>query len=271
MLGGGGVRGLAHVGVLRELRNLGIEPHVLVGVSMGALVATTYAAREDWLEALQAVDRSRLPALAEAREDVALARMRSLVRSARQLAPSVWAWGRQGYEEFGRTTLTGLLGGVGTFEECRLPVAVVATDLETGERVVLREGDLISATLASGAIPGLAKPVVHDGRTFIDGGFSDPAPVDVARELGADVVIAVHVGQHLSTIETDNWAMALLRGMEITQRAFARERLRHADYILRPDFGERVYVFDFSAIADVIRCGGACVQRHADALRQLLR
>jgi NTE family protein len=271
VLGGGGVRGLAHVGVLSGLRRAGIEPDVLVGVSMGALVATTYAVRSDWMAALEGVDRSRLPALTDPRDDIALARMRTLVRNARALAPSVWTWGRHGYEEFGRSTLASLLGEGRTFADTRVPVAVIGTDLARACRVVLSEGDLIGATLASGAIPGLARPVVVDGRTYIDGGFTDPAPVDVARDLGADVVVAVHVGQHLATFDADNWAMTLLRGFEISQRAFADERLSHADLVLRPDFGERVNVLDFSAIDDVVRSGSLCVRENADRIVGLLR
>jgi NTE family protein len=270
VLGGGGVRGLAHVGVLSGLQRAGIEPDVLVGVSMGALVATTYAVRSDWMAALEAVDRSRLPSLTDPRDDVALARMRTLVRNARALAPSVWTWGRHGYEEFGRSTLAALLGEGRTFADTRVPTAVISTDLARACRVVMREGDLIGATLASGAIPGLAKPVEVDGRTYIDGGFSDPAPVDVCRDMGADVVVAVHVGQHIAAFDADNWAMTLLRGFEISQRAFADERLNQADLVLRPDFGERVNVLDFSAVEDVVRSGSVCVRANADAIAELL-
>jgi NTE family protein len=270
VLGGGGVRGLAHVGVLAALARARIEPDVLVGVSMGALVATTYAARDDWMTALEAVDRSRLPALTDPRDDIALARMRTLVRNARRLVPSVWTWGRQGYEDYGRATLATLLGGAQTFADCRVPVAVVATDLDRRERVVLGDGDLIGATLASGAIPGLARPVVLGGRTLIDGGFSDPAPVDVARDMGADVVVAVHTGQHHAEFEADNWAMALLRGMDVTQRALATERLRHADLVLRPEFADRVNLLNFSAVSYVVRAGVAEVRGQLPRLRALL-
>ncbi|CAN5898068.1 patatin family protein [soil metagenome] len=270
MLGGGGVRGLAHVGVLAALARAKIEPDVLVGVSMGALVATTYAARDDWMAALESVDRSRLPALTDPRDDIALARMRTLVRNARRLAPSVWTWGRQGYEDYGRATLATLLGEAQTFAECRVPVAVIATDLDRRERVVFNDGDLIGATLASGAIPGLARPVVLDGRTLIDGGFSDPAPVDVARDMGADVVVAVHTGQRYAEFEADNWAMALLRGIDVAQRALATERLRHADLVLRPEFADRVNLLNFSAVSDVVRAGVTEVRGQLPRLRALL-
>jgi NTE family protein len=271
VLGGGGVRGFAHVGVLNALARAGIVPDVVVGVSMGALVGATYAARDDWLDALETVGKERLPSFAQAEEEgLALARMRSLVRNARKLAPTVWTWGRQGYEEYGRATLKALLGDVETFEDLEVPLAVVATDLIAGERVVFDRGELIPAVLASGAIPGLARPVVHEGLTLIDGGFVDPAPADVARALGADVVVAVHVGQHAGTLETDTWALALLRGLEIGQRKFAEERLAHADLVLRPNFGERVNVLNIGAVMDVVRCGEVCARANVDALRALL-
>lgn len=264
VLGGGGVRGLAHVGVLSALERAGIRPDVLVGVSMGALVTATYAAREDWLASLEAVDRSRLPSVADTEEDYALAKLRGALRNARRLVPSVWTLGRQGYEEYGRETLESILAGRADFADLRLPAAIIATDLDDGERVVMSEGELISAVLASGAIPGLTRPIRREGRTLIDGGFADPSPIDVARDLGADVVVAVHVSQHLLGTEADNWATALLRGFETSQRHFAQERLAHADCVLRPEFPERVTMLDFGAIDDVVRCGVRCAKANLE-------
>lgn len=271
VLGGGGVRGLAHVGVLQALAREDVHPDLVVGVSMGAVVGATYAARPDWVDALETVGRERLPSFAEIEEEgLALARLRGLVRSARKLAPSVWSWGRQGYEEYGRATLRALLGDVETFADLRVPLAVTATDLNAGERIVLQDGDLTSAVLSSGALPGLARPVLRDELTLIDGGFADPAPVDVARAMGADVVVAVHVGQVLSPLETDTWALTLLRGLEISLRGFAQERLAQADLVLRPAFEERVNVLDVSAVGDVVRLGEACGRDNVDAVRKLL-
>jgi NTE family protein len=272
VLGGGGVRGLAHTGVLQTLVANDIAPDVVVGVSMGAVVAATYACREDWQDALLAVDRSRLPAfvLPEDGEEESLVRLRSALRSARRLAPSVWTWGRQGYEEYGRATLRALLGEGASFDTARLPLAVVATDLAGGGRIVLRDGDLVGATLASAAIPGIAKPVTVDGRQLIDGGFADPAPVDVARDLGADVVVAVHAGQHLTPNDADNWMTALVRGLEIAQRAFAEERLNDADLVLRPDYGQRINVLNFGVVDSVVRHGAACAAAAVDDIKALL-
>lgn len=264
VLGGGGVRGLAHAGVLAALDRAAIRPDVIVGVSMGALVTATYAAREDWRHALESVDRSRLPTVADTEEEFALAKLRGALRNARRLVPSVWTLGRQGYEEYGREVLDQLLGGREEFAHLRLPAAIIATDLDAGERVVMDSGEVSSAVLASGAIPGLTRPIRREGRTLIDGAFADPSPIDVARDLGADVVVAVHVGQHLLGTEADNWATALLRGFETSQKHFANERLRHADYVLRPEFPARVTMLDFSAIDEVVRCGVRCAKANLE-------
>lgn len=270
VLGGGGVRGLAHAGVLGALDREGISPSVVVGVSMGAVVGVTYAAREDWATALESVDRTHLPSVADPRENEGLELVRAALRSARRLAPTVWTWGRQGYEEYGRSTLQQLLGPAATFADTRVRLAVVATDLHAGERVVLTEGQLVPATLASAAIPGLVRPVELAPRLLVDGGFADPAPVDVARMLGADVVVAVHTGQYLEPIDTDSWLLALLRGLEVGQRAFAEERLAHADLVLRPAFKRRVNALDFSVIDKVVETGFRCGRENAAAIRGLL-
>lgn len=270
VLGGGGVRGLAHAGVLGALDREGLRPSVLVGVSMGAVVAATYAARSDWVSALEGVDRTHLPAFTDPRENEGLDLVRAALRSARRLAPTFWTWGRQGYEEYGRSTLAELFGDVTTFDRTRIPLGMVATDLHVGERVVLTKGDLVPATLASAAIPGIARPVEIDGQVLIDGGFADPAPVDVARELGADVVLAVYTGQHLEPTGTDNWLLTLLRGLEIAQRKFAEERLAAADLVVRPDFSKRVNALNFSVVDDVVSRGVACGRAHAEAVRALL-
>lgn len=270
VLGGGGVRGMAHAGVLTAFEESGLRPDVIVGVSMGAVVGAAYAARADWSDAIHTVDRTHLPAFTDPRETAGFDLVRAAVRSARRLAPSFWTWGRQGYEEYGRATLTDVLGSVKTFADTRIPVAMVATDLHAAERCVLHDGDLLGATLASAAIPGIARPVLHDGRTLIDGGFADPAPVDVARDLGADVVVAIYTGQHLAPTEADNWLLALVRGLEIGQRRFAEERLSHADLVLRPDFGERVNALNFSAMDDVVAYGATCAREHLDRVTALL-
>ena len=259
VLGGTGVRGFAQAGVLSALERAGHPPDVLVGVSSAAVVAATYAARSDWSEALVRVDRTRLPTLPSPTGEDALARLKGALRGARQLAPSVWNWGRRGVEGLGAEVLDDLLGRGLRFRSTRLPLALVATELGRARRVVLDDGDLAAATLAASALPGIASPVSLGGRQLVDGAFSDPAPVDVARDLGADVVRAsVPFGPG----EADGGALAaepegpvagMLRGLEIGQRHFVRERLAEADVALRADLGEDVRLLDFAGLDAAVR------------------
>lgn len=196
-----------------------------------------------------------------------LERVSAYARSARRLAPAVgrWSW-RRGFAEAARATLVDLLGDGTTFADLRLPFAAVATDLRRGERVVLTEGPLVDAVLASASIPGLAAPVEWDGASLVDGGFVDPGPVDVAHALGAERVIACHVGMPAAGTPSDSWVGTLLQAVEAGQRSFASLRFRHADIELRPDFVERVRMLDFSGVQDIIDAGRACVEAAADDL-----
>ena len=272
VLGGTGVRGLSAAGVLGVYERAGLSPDVLVGVSTAAIVAAAYGARTDWSDALQAVDRSRLPATAGVADDETFARLRGALRSARQLAPSVWTWGRQGYESLGRRSLDELVGASRTFDATRIPLALVATDLTAGSRAVLDRGLVSEAALASSALPGVTRPVRRGDQLLVDGAFSDPAPVDVARELGADVVVAaVPVGPGLLAAEEPEGPVSgLLRGVELGQRAFVEERLSDADLALRPDLGPDVRVLDFSGLDDAARRAGAKATATIAQVRALL-
>lgn len=259
VLGGTGVRGLSGAGALGALDRAGLSPDVLVGVSTAAVVAAAYAARTDWSDGLRAMDRSRLPSTAGVADDETFARLRGALRSARQLAPSVWTWGRQGYESFGRRSLDSLLGASLTFDETRIPLALVATDLGEGARAILDHGLVAEAALASSALPGVTRPIWRGEHLLVDGAFSDPAPVDVARDLGADVVVVVApAGPSLvGADEPEGPVSGLLRGIELGQRAFVEERLSDADVALRPDLGPDVRVLDFSSLDEAARRAGA--------------
>lgn len=271
VLGGGGARGLAHIGVLEGLAELGVTPSRLVGVSMGAVVGAAYALRTDWSETLRAEDWRRLPVVNEARDGDLLERLSAYGRNIRRLAPTMSHWSpRKGFSEKARATLVDLYGEQARFSDCRIPFAAVATDLRAARRTVLREGGLVDGVLASASIPGLAQPVEIAGGLLVDGGFIDPAPVDVARELGADRVIAVHVGLPPDPEPADNWSSALLQALEAGQRGFAAARFRHADLVLRPMFSSRTRMLDFSSMQAIIEEGRASVQAHRAELAALV-
>jgi NTE family protein len=173
-LSGGGVRGLAHIGVLKVLEREGFPIHVLTGTSMGGFIGALYA-----------TGRSAAELETEALR----------LSSPRQLLPLLeLAWPRRGLFHVG--SLTRYIDrwlGEWTFDQLRFPLAVVAVDLDAGEKVVLREGSLSSAVQATTAVPGLLGPLRRGKQLLVDGGVLDNLPADVARDMGADVVVAVDV------------------------------------------------------------------------------
>ncbi len=170
-LGGGGMRGMAHVGVLRVLEQAGIPVDCIAGTSAGSLVGAAYAAglRSDRLL------------------DLALQmRWRSISRP---------VWPRDGFVSFAR--LESYLidaGGDLSFGQLKIPYAAVAANLATGEQVVLSRGRLAPAVRASCSVPGIVTPIDLGGQRLVDGGIANNLPISVVRELGADVVIAVGLG-----------------------------------------------------------------------------
>jgi NTE family protein len=170
-LSSGGAAGLAHVGVLEELAAAGIPVHCVAGTSAGAMVGAAYAAGQlgPFRDTMCALTRRRVLSLFDP------------------------TWPRSGLLE-GRRSLELIRAYVGErIETLPRPFAAVTTDLRTGAEIVLREGDVLEAIRASIAIPGLFTPQRWRGRLLVDGGLTNPLPVDVARQLGAQFVIAVSV------------------------------------------------------------------------------
>ncbi len=175
-LGSGGARGFAHIGVLRGLLAAGIEPDVISGASAGAAVGAVYAAGalDDFEKWSRELDRRGVMSLLDV----------SLRGGALR--------GRRWMEEIGRFLPEGPME-----ESLGKRFGVVATDLETGREVWLREGPLLPALHASAAVPGVVSPVRIGERWLIDGGVVDPVPVALCRALGADTVIAVDLNAAL--------------------------------------------------------------------------
>ena len=176
-LGSGGARGWAHLGVLQALREKNIPVECIAGTSMGALVGAFVAA-------------DREPALRELAETLDWRRLRQFFWEV-SLSRSGLTDGKRLLEE------TRKLMGVTEFRELDLPFRAVATDLDSGGEVVLSSGNLLQALRASISIPGVFSPVVIGRRMLVDGGLVNPVPVNVARAMGAQVVIAVDVSQEI--------------------------------------------------------------------------
>lgn len=168
-LGGGAARGWAHIGVLRALEEIGIKPDIVVGTSIGALVGGAYAAGylddlEEWVRKLKWQD---------------ILGMLDLRLSGGLIG---------GEKVIGR--LAEGMAGI-EIDALDIPFGAVATDMDTGREVWLREGYVLDAIRASIALPGLFSPVFREDRWLVDGGLVNPNPVSLCRALGADVVIAV--------------------------------------------------------------------------------
>jgi NTE family protein len=163
-LSGGGAKGLAHIGVLKVLEEVRVPVHLLAGTSMGGVIATMYAAGHS----------------AKTIEEMA--------RSMRLL--NILQRDRSGLGLIGPGKIANLLrealGGDPTFDELEIPLALVGTDLETGEEVIMREGSVVEAVLATIAIPFIFPPVEWHGRLLADGGILNQVPFDVVREMGAE-------------------------------------------------------------------------------------
>lgn len=273
VLAGGGARGYAHVGVLRALEHLGFAPAGLVGVSMGAIVAATYALREDWYEALLTVDLSGSP---EPRHGWRSAGTRGkALRRAWSYAHTTWnlvtGWGAPDDAVVAaRATLDRLLGS-GRLDGGRVPVTVCATDLRSGSRVAFSSGAAAAAVYASSALAGVLPPLERGGHLLVDGVYADNAPIDLARRMGAPVVIAVDPSQDVGPESITNGLQAVMRAMEICHLGHAHLRAEAADLVLRPEFGAFIDVLDLGARRVCVNAGIRAVRARRKDIEASLR
>lgn len=263
-LGGGGVRGFAHLGVLRVLEREGLAPRAIAGTSMGAIVAALYAL----LPSLDAVEstlgeffRRFAPALNELSARAASSPGGIAVNEPSLLDPAVF----HGYFD---TLIPDT-----TFERARVPLAVVAVDLVSGEEVVYTSGPVRPAVLGSAALPGVFPPIAFDGRVLVDGGWTSRIPVDAARQLGAERVVAIEVSEDSDAAfpptQPQPGLRIVLRAAEITRNYLARLSAQRADLLLAPPTGQ-VALHDASRVADCVRLGVEAAQARIGEIRALV-
>lgn len=269
VLSGGGARGAAHVGVLKILEQLHIPIDAIAGTSMGALVGGLYASglspREieaimtslNWQDAF----RDRPP-----REDLTfrrkledqnfLVKFPLGVRGSRIQLPKGLIQGQKLNQILRRLTLP--VSRVTNFDDLPTPFRAVATDLETGDAVIMSSGDLTSAMRASMSAPGVFSPVERDGRLLVDGGIAENVPIDVARAMGVDILIVVDVGTPLlkrdklsSAPVISNQMLAIL--IQHNSRA-QLAKMAPNDVLIEPALGD-TSAFDFGIVARVIATG----------------
>ena len=266
VLGGGGAKGAAHVGVLSVLEELRIPIDCIVGTSMGALVGGTFASGMDAKELEKAVSAISW------QEAIARSGLRAKVPMRRKLAGNTYSNSLEfGVHDGGLVAPSGLIStqnvdltiqylvarsrGISDFDRLPIPFRAIATDMQNGEMVVLRKGDLALSMRASMAVPGAFAPVSIDGRILGDGGLTRNVPVDIARETCADVVIAVAVPNPAPTPEQLRSPLTLMaRTLDVLINANERQQLE----TLGPD--------DVKIVIDMGDIGSASFDRVPDAI-----
>lgn len=245
-LGSGGARGFAHIGVLKVLEEHNIPVDYLAGSSMGSMVAAFYASgiKPDMMEKL-ALNLKRKHWL-----DV--------------IVPNLGFVAGQKIKELIRLLTHGK-----HIEQLNIPLAIVATDIERGERVVFREGPIDQAVRASISIPGIFVPEKVDGRLLVDGGVIDRVPITVAKELGSDIVIAVDVAQFDTQIQVNSIFEVIAQAIDVMEREILRHRIVSADLVIRPDVGQYSSIA-YSGIQEIIAEGERCAREHVAVIFELI-
>lgn len=262
---------MAHAGVLRGLEHLGYRPAMITGVSMGAVVGATYALNPKWYAALKTMDVSGFPPTPDFRKTGVGARLRNLLAAQRVISGMMFGWGvGEPAVVWGKTLLAALTCD-GGLEAADPPVVASATDLETGNRVLIDTGPAVEALYASSALAGIVPPAQRDGRWLVDGGYGDIAPIDVIRRAGLTRVIAVDASTSTYGTLPKSGIGAMMRALEICQNEHGRLRFDQADLVVRPIFDPPIEVLDFSDIRRCVAAGLIAVQRQRDELTALLR
>jgi NTE family protein len=213
VLGGGGSRGLAHLGAIKELEAAGIRPDLIVACSAGSIVGALYADEPE----LKGAEKVLLALSRSVLLDMTLSRL-GLVEG-------------KALQNFMNKNLRSK-----TFDELKIPLIVVATDLDSGDAVELSQKEISAAVGASCAYPGIFHPVLLHDRYLIDGGASSPVPVEVAKKYGAELIIAIDVSEKLSTTKPYHFFGIAKRGMEIAYRKLVEHSLARADISIRMEF-----------------------------------
>ncbi len=267
-LGGGGVRGLAHILALEVIDELGIKPAVISGTSMGAIIGALYASGMSGKEIRERVNQHIIM-----KEDSVASiykKKENLFKWLKVIRPSVTGSGLLKADGLMRLLLESLQ--TETFEDLQIPFKVLATDYMLGEAVVFNEGPLLPAIRASMSIPGVFVPVEMDGRILVDGGLTDQVPYDVLLEE-CDITVAIDVGPtREKTVSKPPSALEATLGMfdiVVDQVVAAQLRERPPSIYIRPVL-TGVKVLDFDKIESVYEQAASAMGELRTALKEVL-
>ncbi|MFH1903337.1 MAG: patatin-like phospholipase family protein, partial [Candidatus Omnitrophota bacterium] len=282
VLSGGGARGAAHIGVLKVLEKQHIIVDYLAGTSMGAVVGGLYASGlspEEIEEELESIDWKDVFSDAPNRQELPFRRKKDAqkyltgveigVKNGKIALPKGLIAGQK--LGFLLKSLTLHTTDIDEFDRLPIPFRAIAADIETGEMVVLSRGNFAEALRASMSIPGIFSPVEIDGRLLVDGGIARNLPVDVVKQMGADVVIAVDIGSTLSKREDLSTLFDVYRQvLTIMGRQNVAEQVKllgKNDCLIRPGLGD-ISTADFPRAPDIIRIGEEAALNSRESLQR---
>jgi NTE family protein len=241
VLGGGAARGFAHVGVIRALEQERIPIDMVIGTSVGSLIGAIYAHDTNSFE----LEWTAFTLEKENLFDYAL------MSAISGMGPVKG----DKLEGFVKSKIP-----VANIENLKLPYAAVATDLNRGTRVVLDRGPITKAVRASSAIPGVFQPVDHQGKLLVDGGVVDNIPISVAREKGADIVIAVDISENVTNFNITNMFDVMLQAVNIMFNENVVFKKKDADVLIVPAVGD-VGMLDFTQKKRCMQAGIEATQK----------
>ena len=244
-LGGGAARGFAHVGVIAVLEEAGLKPQLIVGTSAGSLVAALYASGKT---------SAQLQQTALNMEEVAITDW---------MLP-IFGRGMFRGEALARYVNDLVAGRL--IENMAIPLGIVATDLNSGQAVLFQRGDTGTAVRASSAVPAVFVPVKISGHEYVDGGLVSPVPVRFARQMGADVVVAVDISNPPEANLAGDTLQILMQTFSIMGKSINQFELKDADVVVRPS-QTGLKSADFSARQRAIDAGRAAMLAALPALK----
>jgi NTE family protein len=282
VLSGGGARGAAHIGVIKVLEELRVPIDVIAGTSMGSIVGAAYATGmtvPEMEKAIKSITTESLFTDRPPRQDQSMRRKEDDLRP--YFVPEL------AVDKDGVLLPKGLVTGVAlegelrklvritsvpNFDQLPIPFRAIATDIGTGEMVILKEGSVVQAIRASMSVPGAVAPVEVGRQQLVDGGLVRNLPVDIARAMGADLIIAVNLGTPLLRPDQITSALSVTLQMIniLTEQNVNRSlaELKPQDILILPELGD-YSAADFDHLEKTVPIGEAAARKVADRLRAL--
>lgn len=245
-LGSGGLRGLAHVGVLKVLEREGIPIDCMAGCSIGSMIGALYCAGHS---------------------------PDTILKLAKHLKPRHWldfVIPKMGIVLGDKVLNTiRLLTQRKTFSDLKIPLAIVATDIHQGQEVVFTEGDLAQAVRASVSVPGIFVPYQMGDMLLVDGAVLNSTPVDVARTMGADIVIAVDLAHAGVVCTITNVLDVIIQSIDIMERELFKHRQQHCDILVQPDVSH-ISPSSFEAMDECVILGEQAIEAVLPQVKDLI-